>query len=45
MRETFDEFVHLSAPAPFGHVGLWYADFSRPTDEEIRAMLEEAERG
>jgi putative phosphoribosyl transferase len=37
-----DDFKHLHAPDPFGHVGLWYSDFSRPSDEEIRAMLEEA---
>jgi predicted phosphoribosyltransferase len=45
MRETFDEFVCLASPEPFGHVGVWYADFARPRDEEIRAMLEERERG
>jgi predicted phosphoribosyltransferase len=45
MRETFDEFVCLASPEPFGHVGVWYADFTRPRDEEIRAMLEERERG
>lgn len=36
-----DEFVHLHTPEPFGHVGLWYAAFHRPTDDEIRAMFEE----
>jgi putative phosphoribosyl transferase len=45
MKETFDDFVHLASPEPFGHVGVWYADFARPRDEEIRAMLEERERG
>jgi predicted phosphoribosyltransferase len=44
MREAFDDFVHLASPEPFGHVGIWYADFHRPSDEEIRAMLEESER-
>jgi putative phosphoribosyl transferase len=43
VRPAADEFVCLSTPEPFGHVGLWYADFSRPADEEIRAMLEESE--
>lgn len=38
-----DAFHSLASPEPFGHVGLWYEDFSRPSDEEIRAMLEEAE--
>jgi predicted phosphoribosyltransferase len=37
-----DEFKYLHTPEPFGHVGLWYANFTRPSDDEIRAMLEEA---
>jgi predicted phosphoribosyltransferase len=37
-----DELVCLASPEPFGHVGLWYIDFTRPSDEEIRAMLEES---
>jgi putative phosphoribosyl transferase len=44
MRETFGEFVCLASPEPFGHVGVWYADFRRPSDEEIHAMLEGRER-
>lgn len=40
--EAADEFVYLHTPDPFGHVGLWYKDFTRPSDEAIRAMLEEA---
>lgn len=36
------EFVYLHTPEPFGHVGLWYREFTRPSDDEIRAMLEEA---
>jgi putative phosphoribosyl transferase len=39
-----DELVCLASPEPFGHVGIWYADFRRPSDEEIRAMLEESEQ-
>jgi predicted phosphoribosyltransferase len=39
-----DAFHCLASPEPFGHVGLWYEDFARPGDEEIRAMLEEAAR-
>ena len=35
-----DEFVYLHTPEPFGHVGLWYADFTRHSDDEIRDMLE-----
>ncbi|HEX8560084.1 MAG TPA: phosphoribosyltransferase family protein [Pyrinomonadaceae bacterium] len=36
-----DEFVCLATPAPFGHVGLWYADFRRPSDDDIRSALDE----
>jgi len=39
-----DAFRCLASPEPFGHVGLWYEDFGRPGDEELRAMLEEAAR-
>ncbi|MFL6335777.1 MAG: phosphoribosyltransferase family protein [Pyrinomonadaceae bacterium] len=42
VRAAADEFVHLHTPVPFGHVGLWYREFTRPSDDEIRAMLEEA---
>ena len=38
-----DELIVLSTPEPFGHVGLWYEDFTRPSDEDVRAMLDEAE--
>ena len=39
-----DETICLATPEPFGHVGLWYADFRRQTDAEIAAALDEAER-
>lgn len=42
VQSAADEFVYLDTPDPFGHVGLWYRDFTRPSDDEIRAMLEEA---
>ena len=38
-----DDFVSLASPHPFGHVGLWYKEFRRAGDDEIRAMLEESE--
>lgn len=44
VRACVAEFICLSTPAPFGHVGLWYANFARLTDEEIRATLEESAR-
>jgi putative phosphoribosyl transferase len=39
-----EEFVCLASPEPFGHVGLWYAEFRRPSDDEIRAMLDERKK-
>lgn len=35
-----DELVCLAQPEPFGHVGMWYKDFSRPDDEHIHELLE-----
>lgn len=40
-----DEFVCLAFPHPFGHVGLWYRDFERASDAQIRQMLEQVARG
>jgi predicted phosphoribosyltransferase len=34
-----DDFIYLATPEPFGHVGLWYEDFARPSDEQVHAML------
>jgi putative phosphoribosyl transferase len=34
-----DEFVCLGYPRPFGNVGLWYKDFTRPRDDQISALL------
>lgn len=39
-----DELVCLARPEPFGHVGLWYRDFTRPDEGRIRELLEESER-
>jgi putative phosphoribosyl transferase len=38
-----DDFVYLATPDPFGHVGLWYEEFTRPSDDEVRSMLEQSE--
>lgn len=40
-----DEVVYLARPQPFGHVGLWYTDFSRPSDERIGDLLEPVQPG
>jgi predicted phosphoribosyltransferase len=37
-----DELIFLSQPQPFGHVGLWYIDFSRPGDNHVAELLETA---
>jgi putative phosphoribosyl transferase len=39
IESAADEFVCLARPEPFGHVGLWYADFRRPSDEQAAAFL------
>ncbi len=48
-RETCAEFHHLAdetvcarTPDPFYAVGLWYADFSQTSDDEVRELLERA---
>jgi putative phosphoribosyl transferase len=43
VRAAADDFVYLHAPDPFGHVGLWYEEFARASDEEMRAMLQEVD--
>lgn len=35
-----DEFIYLARPQRFGHVGLWYSDFSRPDDDRVGELLE-----
>jgi putative phosphoribosyl transferase len=39
-----DEIVCLLRPEPFFAVGMWYADFSETTDDEVRALLQEARK-
>ncbi len=34
-----DKVICLASPEPFGHVGLWYKDFSRPDDHQISELL------
>jgi putative phosphoribosyl transferase len=43
VEATADDFVYLATPDPFGHVGLWYEEFKRPSDDEVRSMLEQSE--
>lgn len=39
-----DEIICAMTPEPFYGVGHWYEDFSQTTDDEVRALLEEAAR-
>ena len=39
-RAVVDEVVCAVTPEPFHAVGLWYADFSQTTDEEVHDLLE-----
>ena len=51
-RETCDSFkadvdstcVCVMSPEPFQGVGLWYRDFSQPTDEEVCYLLNHAKQ-
>ena len=39
-----DEIVCAMTPEPFDGVGKWYAEFKQISDEEVRVLLEEANR-
>jgi predicted phosphoribosyltransferase len=41
LGEVADQVVCPFTPEPFSAVGLWYADFSETTDDEVRALLAE----
>jgi len=41
-RARADEIVCAKTPEPFSAVGQWYVDFSQTTDDEVRALLEDA---
>jgi predicted phosphoribosyltransferase len=45
LREVADEVVCAFTPEPFRAVGLWYADFSQTTDDEVRQLLSLAATG
>ena len=40
VADLCNEFFYLTRPVPFGHVGLWYTDFSRPGDDDVGELLE-----
>jgi hypothetical protein len=39
-----DDIVCAVTPEPFYAVGVWYDDFSQTTDDEVRELLEAANR-
>src|SRR5688500_3637399 len=43
-RGLVDDVVCAVTPTPFAAVGMWYEDFSQTSDEEVRELLERAER-
>lgn len=44
LRHEVDQMVCGMTPEPFYGVGKWYEDFRQTTDEEVRVLLEEANR-
>lgn len=42
LRAYADEVICYETPEPFGGVGAWYADFSQVSDDEVRALLDQA---
>ncbi len=44
LQPEVDEIVYVIAPDPFDGVGMWYEDFSQTTDEEVRLLLDNANR-
>jgi putative phosphoribosyl transferase len=44
MRKEVDEIVCAVTPEPFRAVGIWYADFSETSDDEVRELLARAAR-
>ena len=44
MEPEVDQMICATTPEPFYGVSRWYEDFSQTTDEEVRMLLEEANR-
>ncbi|MEO7560061.1 MAG: phosphoribosyltransferase family protein, partial [Nitrosospira sp.] len=42
IEEEADELICLHTPEPFYGVGQWYNDFSQTSDDEVRALLNNA---
>jgi predicted phosphoribosyltransferase len=44
LRDIADEVICLRTPQPFYAVGRWYKEFGQITDDEVKQLLESAER-
>jgi predicted phosphoribosyltransferase len=44
LRSEVDEVVCAVTPQPFYAVGVWYQDFSETSDDEVRELLQQAQR-
>lgn len=44
LKQEVDEIICATIPEPFYGVSKWYEDFSQTTDEEVRFLLQEANR-
>lgn len=42
LAETADQCVAVAEPEPFMGVGAWYRDFTQTTDDEVLALLDQA---
>lgn len=45
ISEVADQVICPMVPEPFSAVGLWYADFSQTTDEDVRHLLAQSTTG
>lgn len=44
LKDEVDEVICATTPEPFYGVSRWYENFSQTTDEEVRTLLQEANR-
>ena len=44
LEPEVDEMICMISPDPFEGVGKWYKDFAQMTDEEVRSLVEDADR-
>ena len=44
LKRVADDCICATTPEPFYGVGDWYLDFTQTTDDEVRALLQDADR-